>query len=33
MYWNDYFWFLGAMILCMGFSAVASGKVRTTFAK
>ena len=33
MYWNDYMWFMGAMLVCMLLSAFASGKVKTTFAK
>ena len=33
MYWNDYVGFWGAMLLCLIFSAIASGKVRTTFAR
>ncbi len=33
MVFQDYIWFLGAMILCMIFSVVASGKVRSAFNK
>lgn len=33
MYWNDYMWFLGAILLCAAFSAFASRKVQSTFAK
>ncbi|MGN0771040.1 MAG: zinc metallopeptidase [Christensenellales bacterium] len=33
MYLTDYFWFVGAMLLCLIFSAVASSKVNKTFAK
>lgn len=33
MYWDDYMWFMGAMLVCMLLSAFASGKVKTTFAK
>lgn len=33
MYWNDYIWFMGAMLVCMIFSAIASGKVRSSFSK
>lgn len=33
MYLQDYFWFLGAMLLCGIFSLFASGKVHATFAK
>ncbi|MBR3999884.1 MAG: zinc metallopeptidase [Clostridia bacterium] len=33
MYWNDYMWFMIAMLACMLFSAFASGKVKNTFAK
>lgn len=33
MYWNDYIWFMGAMFVCMIFSAIASGKVRSSFSK
>ena len=33
MYWNDYMWFMGAMLVCMLLSAFASGKVNTTFTK
>ena len=32
MYWNDYMWFMIAMLACMLFSAFASGKVKNTFA-
>lgn len=30
---SDYIWFLGAMLVCMLLSAVASGRVRTTYSK
>ena len=33
MYWNDYIWFLGAILLCMLFSIIASGKVRSAYFK
>ena len=33
MYLQDYFWFLGAIVICIIFSAFASGKVHSTFAK
>ncbi len=33
MYWNDYMWFMIAMLVCMLFSAFASSKVKNTFAK
>jgi len=33
MYWNDYMWFMGAMLICMLLSAFASGKVKSSFAK
>lgn len=33
MYWSDYMWFMGAILVCMLFSAIASGKVRSAFAK
>lgn len=33
MYWNDYVWFMGAILVCMLLSAFAGGRVRTTFAK
>lgn len=33
MYWNDYLWFLGAILLCAAFSAFASRKVQSSFAK
>ena len=33
MYWNDYIWFLGAILLCMLFSVIASGRVRSTYFK
>lgn len=33
MYWNDYFWFMGAILLCLLLSAIASAKVRSTYAK
>lgn len=33
MYWQDYIWFMCAIIVCMIFSAVASGKVKSSFAK
>jgi Zn-dependent membrane protease YugP len=33
MYYRDYFWFLGAILICMIFSAYASGKVKSTFRK
>ncbi len=33
MYWNDYFWFLGAIALCMIFSIYASTKVNSAFRK
>lgn len=33
MYLRDYFWFLGAILLCMIFSGIASGKVRSAFSK
>ncbi len=33
MYLQDYIWFLGALVLCMIFSGIASGKVRSAFAK
>ncbi len=33
MYWKDYMWFMCAMLVCMMLSALASGKVKTTFAK
>lgn len=33
MYWQDYIWFIGAIIICMIFSGIASGKVKSSFAK
>ena len=33
MYLGDYIWFLGALVVCMIFSAAASRKVKSTFAK
>lgn len=30
---SDYMWFLGAMLVCLLLSAIASGRVRSTFAK
>lgn len=33
MYLTDYLWFLGAMLLCMVFSAYAAGKVHSVYAK
>jgi Zn-dependent membrane protease YugP len=33
MYLEDYFGFLIALLLCMAFSAIASGRVKTTFKK
>ncbi len=30
---SDYIWFLGAMVVCMLLSAIASGRVRSTYAK
>ncbi len=33
MYWNDYIWFMGAMFVCMIFSAIASAKVSSSFSK
>ena len=33
MLWNDYMWFLAAMLLCMLFSGVASNKVKSSFEK
>ena len=33
MYLQDYFWFLGAILVCMIFSGIASGKVHRAFAK
>ncbi len=33
MYFQDYIWFLGAILLCMIFSFVASGKVKSAFNK
>ncbi len=33
MYFTDYIWFLGAMLVCMAFSAFASFKVNSAFAK
>ncbi|MBQ8732362.1 MAG: zinc metallopeptidase [Oscillospiraceae bacterium] len=33
MYWNDYMWFMGAMLICMLLSAFASGKVKSSFTK
>ena len=33
MYLQDYFWFLGAILLCMAFSIYASAKVRRAYAK
>ncbi|MBE5816401.1 MAG: zinc metallopeptidase [Clostridiales bacterium] len=33
MYWNDYMWFLAAMLLCMVFSGIASSKVKSSFEK
>ncbi|MBQ7917176.1 MAG: zinc metallopeptidase [Firmicutes bacterium] len=33
MYWNEYLWFMGAMLVCMIFSVVASRKVYTSFSK
>ena len=29
MYWNDYIWFITAMLFCTLFSAIASGKVHS----
>ncbi|MGN0665594.1 MAG: zinc metallopeptidase [Huintestinicola sp.] len=33
MYWNDYIWFMGAILVCMIFSAIANGRVRSAFSK
>ena len=33
MYWNDYIWFITAMLFCTLFSAIASGKVHSAFSK
>lgn len=33
MYWNDYMWFMVAMLICMLISALASGKVKSAYAK
>ncbi len=33
MHWNDYMWFMMAMLVCMLLSALASSKVKTTFEK
>lgn len=33
MYWNDYIWFITAMLFCTFFSAIASGKVHSAFSK
>ena len=33
MYWNDYVWFLLALLACMVFSLIASMKVKGSFAK
>lgn len=33
MYWQDYIWFIFAMLLCMVFSAFASARVHSSFAK
>lgn len=33
MYWNDYLWFMGAILICLLLSAIASSKVRSTYAK
>lgn len=33
MYLQDYIWFMAAILVCLIFSAVASGKVKTSFAK
>ena len=33
MYLQDYFWFLGAIVICMIFAGFASSKVNRTFAK
>ncbi len=33
MYWQDYIWFMVAILACMIFSGIASGKVRTAFSK
>ena len=33
MYWQDYIWFMVAILACMIFSGIASGKVRTSFSK
>lgn len=33
MYWNDYLWFMGAILLCTLLSAFASARVRSAYAK
>ena len=33
MFLQDYIWFLGALVVCMIFSAIASSKVKSTFSK
>ena len=33
MYWNDYIWFITAMLFCTLFSAIASRKIHPAFSK
>lgn len=33
MYWHDYMWFMLALLACMIFSGIASGKVKSSFEK
>ena len=33
MYWQDYIWFMVAILGCMIFSGIASGKVKSVFSK
>lgn len=33
MYWNDYIWFVGAILVCLILSALASSRVKSTFSK
>ena len=33
MYFQDYIWFMVAILACMAFSGIASGKVKSSFSK